>query len=101
MFGMISNFRNLYVADYFSNNELAIKIVFSNSTNFVIDRKVFHPFATDLKTGTSVLVTNSNHVKKLNYYVNCFGFPRNNIRDKEKQKLVMSEVKHLKKLRKI
>jgi len=103
MFGMISNFRNLYVADYFMNDEMAVKIVFSRSTNFIVDKDIIYPFATDVETDTSVLVTSNNHVRKLNYYVNRFGFSKKKIMESEKlkQELVVDEVKYLKRLRKI
>ena len=103
MLGIISDFKNLYVADYFEDNNMIVKIVFSRSTNFVVGTNIIYPFARDLETGTSVLVSSNNHVKRLNYYVNCFGFPRKNIiaLEKEKQQLVLSKVKTLKKMRKI
>lgn len=103
MFGMISNYKNLYVADFSKDNDVAVRIVFSHNTNFVVDGKIIYPFATDVVTGADVLVTNSNHVKKLKYYVNCFGFPRKHVFgiDKKRQKLVVSEMKKIKKIKNI
>ncbi len=103
MFHIIDNFKNLYVADFSKGNNTKIKLVYSKNDNFVVDGVIIYPFAIEVKTDTSVLLNNSNHVKKLKYYVNCFGFPRKYIldRDKEKQKLVVNEIKLLKKMRKI
>lgn len=103
MFKMIRDFKNLFVADFSNKEDIIIKIIFSNHPNFAVDGNIIYPFVEDVKNGCSILISNKNHVKKLNYYVNCFGFPKKYILEgeREKQKLVVDEVRKLRKLRRI
>lgn len=103
MFIPISNYRNLFVADYSCNQDKILKIVFSDYPNFSLNGTIIYPFAMEVETGADILVSESQHVKKLNHYVNLFGLPKKNIPvcEKEKQNLVIEQVKSLRKLRKI
>ena len=103
MFGIIGNYKNLFVADFSNKEDTIIKIIFSKNYNFSDRGNIIYPFAEEVKTGYSILVSNKNHVKKLKYYVNRFGFPKKYILDseKEKQQLVVDEIKQLRKLRRI
>lgn len=103
MLKTINNYENLFVADFSKNNEKIIKIIFSKYPNFSVDGQIIYPFAKDIETDSNILVSNTNNVKKLSYYINIFGFPKRNIYkiEKTKQKLVVDKVKMLKKQRKI
>lgn len=103
MFGIISNYKHLYVADFSKCGKNEYKIIHSGVNNLVVDGSVINPFADEVRTGVSVLIDGSKHIKRLSYYVNCFGLPRRKIAlgDKDRQSLIVSEVKTLKKLRKI
>lgn len=100
MFGLIENYKNLFVADFSNKDNAMVKIIFSKNPNFVNDG-IIYPFVEDVETRCPILVSNNNHVKKLKYYVNCFGFPRKYVLDKEKQQLVVNKIKQLKKIRRI
>lgn len=103
MFKTINNYKNLFVADFSKTDEKIIKIIFSKYPNFSVDGQIIYPFAKDVETESNILVSNTNNIKKLSYYVNCFGFPKRNIYkiEKPKQKLVIEKVKTLKKQKKI
>lgn len=103
MFGIINDYKHLYVADFSKFKTNDYKIVYSCDGNLVVDGTVISPFAEDIRTGTSIIVNNGNHVKRLSYYVNCFGLPRKRLAlgEKDKQSFIVSEIKALKKMGKI
>lgn len=105
---MISYIKNLYVGDFFSQpkelySKKELKIVSSSSRNLVLDGMVLEPFVYDLKAETSILVSRDNHLKPLSHYVNWLGLPKKKIPayEKERQQQVLTEIKELKKLRRI
>lgn len=75
MFGLISNYKHLYVADFSKIGNYNYKIVYSNASNLKVDGTIMMPFAKDIENDISILISNSNNIKKLSCYVNCFGFP--------------------------
>ena len=85
MFMLISDFGRLYVADFMMNKKMQSKIIHSESKKLVVNGTVLHPFVEDVETNTPVLVSNSNHVKPLGYYMNPLGWKKK-IPDYEKQK---------------
>lgn len=99
MFSIISDYKHLYVADFSKIGINNYKIVYSNVGNLSVDGSVMIPFVQDVETGFSILVNSSNHIKKLSYYVNYFGFPKKRIAlgEKDKQRLIVDKVKLLKK----
>lgn len=103
MFKTINNYKNLFVADFSKNDKKIIKVIFSEYPNFSVDGQIIYPFAKDVETDTNILVSNTNKVKKLSYYINVFGLPKKSIYkiEKTKQKLVINKVKVLKKQGKI
>jgi hypothetical protein len=100
---MISNFKNLYVGEFCDHSDKMVKVVLCDSNNFAPNGVVFSPFAYDLKSNSSILVSNSNHLKPLRHYINFLGLPKKKIPtlEKEKQQEVLAEVKELKHLRRI
>lgn len=103
MFGLISDYKHLYVADFSKVADYNYKIVYSGVGNLSIDGSVMTPFVEDVEFGFPILISSDNHIKKLSFYVNCFGFPKRNIApgEQNKQHLVVNKVKILRKARKI
>ena len=103
MFGIINDYKHLYVADFSKFKTNDYRIIYSCVNNLVIEGSIINPFVEDVRNGVSILVDNGKHIKKLSYYVNCFGLPRSKIAlgEKDKQSFIVAEVKNLKKLGKI
>ncbi len=94
---LISNFKRLYVGDFFHGKEATTKVILSKSSKLIVDGMIMDPFAEDLDTNFSIMISSSNHVKPLKNYINIFGFPKKNLPsyEKERQEQVLRKVKEL------
>lgn len=90
----ITRLKKLYIGEFGEFREY--KILYSPSSNLIIDGTLLSPFAEDIGTNASVSISSSNHLKRLDYYVGVLG-NKKKVPEYErlKQIKVISKVKSL------
>lgn len=91
---LINDFSRLYVGDFPKDGT---KILLSQTSKLVIDGTIMQNFVEEIGSGCPVLISKSNHIKPLSYYVTIFGNPKKNLPEYEqdRQKKVLVKVKEL------
>lgn len=97
---VIPRLKRLYIGEFGEFQKY--KILSGPSSKVIVDGTILCPFLEDVETNTSVLVSSSNHLKRLDYYIGIFGKPKK-VPDSErlKQIKVINKVKCLYKAERI